>query len=330
VGLTNGAGYCTVGAMLTLRAPELFAYVATDEAMAASGTRGARRAAVPPVPMSGAATLAHLLLPAALDAAERAMEGSRDAVGAAAAREQLLRNGLELRDGDNVQRSIVARFAASIDFEEYPLPPEAVRLLDMLATSAKAGAAVTWRFTALPAHSAVRAAAAAVLGDGGAAPKVLALGSTLLDGSLDDDGAAKDAPFPALVCDVRACLEPIRAGAEAGSGAHQALHMLLTHVASNRAAAAGAAPQQRQPRPQFAMSSADGGDDDCANCAGCRAKRRTGAMCARPGCGALFLPDGGALKRCARCLAAAYCTPACQKLDWKRHKHQDCAAAAAK
>ncbi|KAK3689435.1 MYND finger [Podospora appendiculata] len=33
-------------------------------------------------------------------------------------------------------------------------------------------------------------------------------------------------------------------------------------------------------------------------------------------------PGGGALKKCLRCLEAKYCSPVCQKKDWKRHRSE--------
>jgi hypothetical protein len=41
-------------------------------------------------------------------------------------------------------------------------------------------------------------------------------------------------------------------------------------------------------------------------------------------CGAASKPSGKALSLCSGCRGAAYCSPACQKADWKAHK-RDCA-----
>lgn len=38
------------------------------------------------------------------------------------------------------------------------------------------------------------------------------------------------------------------------------------------------------------------------------------------GCGKREGKDGGKMKKCARCLEAEYCSGACQKKDWKRHR----------
>lgn len=45
------------------------------------------------------------------------------------------------------------------------------------------------------------------------------------------------------------------------------------------------------------------------------------AQCAN--CGATEAEDGGALKKCKRCLETMYCGPQCQKQDWARHR-KDC------
>jgi hypothetical protein len=66
---------------------------------------------------------------------------------------------------------------------------------------------------------------------------------------------------------------------------------------------------------------------DCKRCEGARAR---GEMCALPGCGARKR-DGSARKNlllCGACHAGAYCGPAHQRADWKRHKPL-CAAAGA-
>jgi hypothetical protein len=64
-----------------------------------------------------------------------------------------------------------------------------------------------------------------------------------------------------------------------------------------------------------------------AGCKRCTEARKSGAMCALPGCGARGR-DGGAKKllRCGTCRAACYCGAAHQREDWRRHK-RECGAA---
>jgi hypothetical protein len=64
--------------------------------------------------------------------------------------------------------------------------------------------------------------------------------------------------------------------------------------------------------------------EPCAvdGCKRCAAARRSGGMCALPGCGARGR-DGAANKkllRCGTCRAACYCGAAHQREDWRRHK----------
>lgn len=46
-------------------------------------------------------------------------------------------------------------------------------------------------------------------------------------------------------------------------------------------------------------------------------------------CGEAEKVSGGELLRCSRCKKVRYCSPECQKRDWKRHKVGCVAAAAA-
>jgi hypothetical protein len=66
---------------------------------------------------------------------------------------------------------------------------------------------------------------------------------------------------------------------------------------------------------------------DCERCAAARA---AGEMCARPECGARAVGAAAPLKRCSACALAAYCGADCQRLDWRRHKPECRAAAAAR
>ena len=60
----------------------------------------------------------------------------------------------------------------------------------------------------------------------------------------------------------------------------------------------------------------------CGNaaCKRCAAARERGAMCALPSCSARARPDGKKLKRCGRCLVAAYCGEAHQREHWPTHR----------
>jgi hypothetical protein len=64
-----------------------------------------------------------------------------------------------------------------------------------------------------------------------------------------------------------------------------------------------------------------------AGCMRCAAARERGALCALPSCGARARPDGKRLKRCGRCLVAAYCCEAHQREHWPTHRPL-CSAAA--
>lgn len=115
----------------------------------------------------------------------------------------------------------------------------------------------------------------------------------------------RNAPVPALQCDVRACLEPLYAAAarRPGGPAAALLSALLAHAAANDPAARVL--------------------DPCVNCDACRSARRTGVKCALPACRASRV-NGATLKRCGRCLTAAYCSNECQMKDLARHKREDC------
>jgi multidrug efflux pump subunit AcrA (membrane-fusion protein) len=53
-------------------------------------------------------------------------------------------------------------------------------------------------------------------------------------------------------------------------------------------------------------------------------------LCALPGCESAAATEGARalLRKCGACMRVAYCSPAHQRLDWKRHK-PDCQAVAA-
>ena len=70
-----------------------------------------------------------------------------------------------------------------------------------------------------------------------------------------------------------------------------------------------------------------GAGDNCAGCPICVARRAAGTLCALPACtqrgscrGPLSRGPLVKLKVCSGCGRAAYCSRACQKADWPRHK----------
>jgi hypothetical protein len=76
-----------------------------------------------------------------------------------------------------------------------------------------------------------------------------------------------------------------------------------------------------------------GGGGECADagCGMCAARRAAGTMCGLPSCAHRGEVARGELKLkvCARCGRVAYCSRACQKEDWARHRRQECVATAA-
>ena len=73
-------------------------------------------------------------------------------------------------------------------------------------------------------------------------------------------------------------------------------------------------------RIQAAVLRHDGGRCNDTGCKRCAAARERGALCALPGCGARLRQNRKKLKRCGRCLVAAYCGEAHQRDHWPTHR----------
>jgi hypothetical protein len=248
-----------------------------------------------------ALALAHRLVESATSALADRFEELRRGGNATQARELLLREGFELPE-QNRYASVLFSFLAGISpYATARLRDwrDAAELVDAAADDEdeQGRVAVVWRFKLPRKGSAERVQMDDAFRCGNAAS---------VAGCIPAHFASplkRKAPVPALQCDVRACLEPLYAAAARRPGGPAAAlrDALLAQVAANDPAVL----------------------DPCINCEACRTARRTGAKCALPGCPA-SRRNGVALKRCGRCLTAAYCSNECQKKDLARHKKEDC------
>jgi hypothetical protein len=201
------------------------------------------------------------------------------------------------------------------------------------ATCAAAADAVLWRF--LPRADALRAyggATARWCGREGAAT-----GRVRTSYYADNAGIVPPAVFdiPSLVCSLAACIAAApksvaRAVTAALAGARFAPAAAAPTPAARAAAerAAGASPAAAALAAERAVRDAEAGRAGLGDDLTARYRERM-LMCALPGCASRAAAQGagGLLRKCGACARVAYCSPACQRLDWKRHK-PDCTAKA--
>jgi hypothetical protein len=139
--------------------------------------------------------------------------------------------------------------------------------------------------------------------------------------------------LPALVCSLAACMTAApgrvaRSVYAALAGAHfspPTSPAAASAAAAAAAAAAGCSPAEAACAAETAARAAE---QDCAATGDDAAARLRAHMhvCALPGCESRVAE--ALLQQCGACKRAAYCSPAHQRLDWKRHK-PDCTAAQA-
>lgn len=286
--LGTRASTYSTGLFATLRSPELYLHVADD----------ARAQARDGLSAVCCLRLADLLEKYAFAAVIKFMEAQP---GADARRGLFLREGLTIGGFD-----AIALLFEACGGEEGPPDMEAT----LRAADAQLQGGIYFRFEEPVPGLQVAAAMSDTYGSLSFLSIAALTYSTKLTHFHDYDLAQR--PVPVLFCDVRACLARIKAAADRGFPAPARLLEIL-HALYPPVDSAGQAAEAV---------------DDCSSCVHCRARRFNGTMCARPGCSQTEQPEGGSLRRCARCRLRAYCGPLCQQMDWRRHKKEDCAAKA--
>jgi tetratricopeptide (TPR) repeat protein len=123
-----------------------------------------------------------------------------------------------------------------------------------------------------------------------------------------------------------------RGGGRGSAGGYAAWRVAedaaVTLLRAALAAAAAAADAPARQRPWLLRAAAQPGAADKLRCGAARACRACAARAPPPGGGGGDDDHSSALRRCTRCARVAYCSPACQAADWRRHK-RFCASSAA-